>query len=59
MRIKKNCFGCRALNLNTCKLNYKIITYDIGYITGAGLKPLEICPKPKTYNEFINLYNNQ
>lgn len=59
MRIKKNCFGCKALSLKSCILGYKITTYEILGVHGAGIKPLEICPKPKTMEEYIYLYNNR
>lgn len=58
--MKRNCKGCRALTEGFkgnlfCGLGYKVeqITFNVSYSIGA--KPLEECPKPKTYNEYLNL----
>jgi hypothetical protein len=58
--MKKTCYGCRALSLKTCNLGYKnetlLINFD-GVLINKGLVPLEDCPKPKTYNELLDLTN--
>lgn len=49
--MKRTCRGCRALRevgvINwDCELGYKVDYFG---------KPLEECPKPKTYDEYIPL----
>lgn len=57
MRKKKNCSGCRALVGTNCSLGYKteteqeIVTKRFVNYT----KPLEECPKPKIYSDYIYL----
>lgn len=53
--MKRTCDGCRANNGSSCLLGYKTEgrfgfngSYNI-------IKPLEECPKPKTYNELLTL----
>jgi len=54
--MKKTCNGCRALMYGfhgmMCEFKFKIekITYKGREI---GLKPLEQCPKPRTYKEYF------
>lgn len=50
--LKRTCTGCRASNLMglpyyRCELGYKV-----DKMKG---RPLEECPKPKTYDELIKL----
>jgi len=55
--MKKNCNGCRALNGSICSLGKKK-TFTLKYIQGIPVKtykPLEECPKPKTYSELLAL----
>lgn len=47
-RLKKSCWGCKALRLNchySCALNF-LISND---------KPGEVCPKPRTYKKLVEL----
>jgi hypothetical protein len=48
MSQKRTCEGCKALDqrqyINDCLLGYKFDEH---------FKPLEICPKPKTYEQYI------
>lgn len=59
--MKKNCEGCRAIGIYAkCNLGYK--TEKI-YFDGIGspvisIKPLENCPKPKTYKELFEAKTN-
>lgn len=56
MRLKKNCNGCRAIDGTKCDIGYK--TENIYYKSILlGCKPIEPCPKPKTYKEYFNLIN--
>lgn len=63
MRIKKTCFECRALRNNgngnfTCDLGYQIkVTEATPWSVQA--QPIEVCPKPKTYQAFISLKNRR
>ena len=56
--MKHTCYGCKALLVDggvaECRLGYKmgkrcIFEFPDGYI------PLEECPKPMTYKQFIEL----
>lgn len=49
----KTCKECRAFNNSRCVLGYKIKTEPIFYGISSRGKPLEPCPKPKTYDEYI------
>jgi hypothetical protein len=55
--MKKNWNGCRALNGTSagafCDLQYKIENklQPLGYYQQ---RPLEPCPKPKTYSQYLN-----
>ena len=61
--MKRTCEGCRAFSnwgnfeLQYCTLNFKTTTLIVKYKTLNGhyetKKPLEECPKPKTYKELI------
>lgn len=54
---KRTCNGCKAEDLKSCALNYKVENvFMLGRIVGN--KPLEPCPKPKTHDEFIHLLTN-
>lgn len=59
-RIKKSCLDCKAFNhsFNWCELGFKTETFDILGVP-CGVRPIEICPKPKTYDEYIRLHNNK
>ena len=54
--MKKSCDDCRALSGTKCSLGYKnklkLININ-GSIINKGLKPIEDCPKPKTYKELL------
>lgn len=56
--MKKSCNNCKALTLDKCYLKFKIT--DIHPISSMPqfyyYKPLEECPKPKTYDKFIYLH---
>lgn len=58
--LKKTCNGCRAFSDNgsggKCDLGYKVGDKKVIYncIT-IEYKPLEECPKPKTYDEYHKL----
>jgi len=55
--MKRNCNGCRALDGSICSLGKKT-TFTVKEIQGVRLKtykPLEECPKPKTYSELLSL----
>lgn len=54
-RIKKNCDGCKAISINGCDLGYKTKDKVINGFEGlsTGKVPIEICPKPKTNNKYI------
>ena len=49
--MKRSCAKCRALHDQKCELGYEITKYQINAIL-CGYKPLEDCPKPKTWDEF-------
>lgn len=55
--MKKSCLGCLAFDSSfmRCELGFKTIQYDIAFVPGSGLKPIEECPKPKTIKEFYEL----
>lgn len=48
----RTCKGCRAFNGSGCDLGFKIETNPIFNGLGKRGKPLEPCPKPKTYDEY-------
>tara|TARA_R110000772_G_scaffold36098_6_gene86692 strand:- start:11438 stop:11614 length:177 start_codon:yes stop_codon:yes gene_type:complete len=53
--MKRNCNGCRALNGKICALGKKM-TFTVKELEGYRIKtykPLEECPKPKTYRELL------
>jgi hypothetical protein len=57
--MKRNCNGCRALVDNSnggfyCSLGYKIQSIN-KFDSTVGAKPTEECPKPKTYEKYLNL----
>jgi hypothetical protein len=66
--MKKNCNGCRASSTGfygqyKCDLNYKMesIFNDKCLMYTHG-KPLEECPKPKTYEDYfaqMNVYRKE
>jgi hypothetical protein len=57
--MKRNCNGCKASSRGfhgqyTCDLNYKVESmFSDEYICHIGGKPLEECPKPKTYDQYM------
>jgi len=57
--MKRNCNGCRALDQNNsgyyCSLGYKVEQVYFESIYSMGSKPLEECPKPKTYDKYLEL----
>lgn len=59
--MKKTCNGCRAYgNSNSCSLGYqtKVLYIPIPAFGNRELErmvPLEQCPKPRTYNEYLFL----
>ncbi len=57
LRIKKTCHGCKADDNRGCLLGYKNENKTIKGFEGlsAGRIPLEVCPKPKTNDEYIKL----
>lgn len=59
IRLKRNCNGCRAsgeleIGNNTCGLGYKTAVKTELWGRPVQWKPLEECPKPKTYNDYFN-----
>ena len=50
--MKRTCGGCRAISGEFCSLGFK--TKKVSMLYGD-LKPLEQCPKPKTYPEYVEL----
>jgi len=60
-RIKKDCNGCKAVSSNGCSLGYKTKDKIVKGFEGlsAGKIPMEICPKPRTNNRYIELINIQ
>ena len=59
--MKRNCNGCKALIEDfkfgqRCSLGYKIEILKLYYGIPVSYKPLEKCPKPKTFKEFVK-YN--
>ena len=57
--MKKNCCGCRALNLNFCGLGYKVERKWHKTFLYLETVPAEKCPKPKTYKELFILLGRQ
>lgn len=61
MKPFKNCNGCKAIigtgNRQFCSLSYKteLIAKDMVYAVIYDMKPLQICPKPKTNSELIQI----
>jgi len=64
--VKRTCEGCRAFDpfkngdRDCCSLNYKVaVSMVINTFLGTiwKYKPLEQCPKPKTYDAYIALRN--
>ena len=61
--MKKSCDDCRALDTRNkryiCDLGFEIeeVYWKTHYKVGA--KPLEECPKPKTYNKFYELLDGK
>lgn len=62
--LKKSCKGCRALEGfefdYRCTLGYRLTVDTIGEFYGRSIyqaKPLEDCPKPKTYNKYFELHD--
>ena len=59
MSMKRNCNNCKALDAinKYCTLGFRIQGHkDFEGIT-LSWKPLEECPKPKTYSKYTYLYN--
>lgn len=64
--MKKTCNGCRALeNIGyeqQCSLGYSMTVDVIGKLFGRDIhkaKPLEECPKPKTYDIYYALVDKK
>jgi hypothetical protein len=59
--MKKDCNDCRANNgqsQDVCMLGYKTKgNYDPKHGLTLSHSPLEVCPKPRTYKQFIDLKN--
>ena len=59
--MKRNCNGCRASTRGyygnyDCNLNYKVESiFNPQYNIYTHGKPLEECPKPKTYDAYLDL----
>jgi hypothetical protein len=59
--MKRNCNGCRAssrgfYNDYTCVLGYKVESvFSDKFVCYTHGKPLEECPKPKTYDQYMKL----
>lgn len=58
--MKRKCEGCKALEEGNegqfkCGLGFKIEQIIVNYAYSVGAKPLEKCPKPRTYSEYLNL----
>lgn len=56
--MKKSCNGCRAHGKNYCILGYKtkithVIVPAFGNRSFEKMVPLEECPKPLTYNNYM------
>lgn len=53
--VKRTCKGCKALT------EVGVIAYncEFGYKTDGFAKPLEDCPKPRTYEEYIKLLESR
>lgn len=54
-RIKKDCHNCKADDHEGCLLGYKtekIIVKGYEGLSG-GNKPLEVCPKPRTNQQYL------
>jgi hypothetical protein len=62
-KMKRNCNACRASSKGfygeyTCELGYKVDSnYSVKFSSYIEGKPLEECPKPKTYNEYMKYFN--
>jgi hypothetical protein len=58
--MKRNCNYCRALEWDgSCNLRYENEVKTVAYGIPVEYKPLELCPKPTTYNELISLYGKE
>lgn len=57
--MKKTCNGCRALTRDNnglkCELKYRTEPKMILYGKEVEIKPVEECPKPKSYEEYNEL----
>lgn len=59
--MKRNCNGCRASSRGSydtyvCMLGYKMESvFNDKYVIYTHGKPLEECPKPKTYDKYMAL----
>lgn len=54
--MKRTCEGCRALDTTfrtRCDLGFEISASKQYYGLDVAWKPLEECPKPKTYNSYF------
>lgn len=49
--MKRSCIRCKALR----QLGVWLYECEFGYKTDGFTKPLENCPKPTTYEEYIKL----
>jgi hypothetical protein len=58
--MKRNCNECKALDTvfsPRCNLGFKIQGAKEIYGLYVSWKPLEECPKPKTYADYCKLHN--
>jgi len=57
--MNRNCNGCKALESNGwCALGYKIEPSKTLYNIVVEYKPLDNCPKPKTFQQYVRLSYN-
>lgn len=61
--MKRNCNNCKALQKDFCGYGYRcVLGYKIeGLKEYEGItvsyKPLEECPKPKTFSDYVSFLN--
>ena len=51
LKLRKNCFGCRAISNESCSLGFKTVLRVNEIIPGLVAYPEEPCPKPMTYKQ--------
>lgn len=58
--MKRNCNYCRALEHDgSCSLGYRNETKTVLFGVPVEFKPLDECPKPKTYDELFSSYKEE